>query len=39
MRVLNGLAALSGAGLIVFAILYLQNVLGLPPCPLCIFQR
>lgn len=39
IRVLNGLAALISVGLIVFAILYLQNVLGLPPCPLCIFQR
>lgn len=39
IRLLNLLAALGSVFLILFAILYLQNVLGLPPCPLCIFQR
>lgn len=33
------MAAASSIGLILLAILYLQNTLGLPPCPLCIFQR
>ena len=39
VRIINLLAAMSAVGLILFAILYLQNRLGLPPCPLCIFQR
>jgi disulfide bond formation protein DsbB len=38
-RLLNVGVALASIGLIVFAIVYLQNVLGLPPCPLCILQR
>lgn len=38
-RQANVLLALVSIGLIVFAIAYLQNVLGLPPCPLCILQR
>lgn len=39
LRLLNLMAAAGGIFLILFAILYLQQVLGLPPCPLCIFQR
>ncbi|MCH8552563.1 MAG: disulfide bond formation protein B [Natronospirillum sp.] len=39
VRILNGLAAATSISLILLAILYLQNTLGLPPCPLCIFQR
>ncbi len=39
VRLLNSLAAATSIGLILLAILYLQNTLGLPPCPLCIFQR
>lgn len=38
-RGVNVFMALSSIALIVFAIGYLQNVLGLPPCPLCILQR
>lgn len=38
-RPLTVLAAFLAWGLVVYAILYLQQVLGLPPCPLCIFQR
>lgn len=34
----NVLGALACAGLMVYA-LYAQHVLGLDPCPLCIFQR
>ena len=37
-RYLFLLAALACAGLMAFA-LYLQQVLNLEPCPLCIFQR
>lgn len=39
IRLLNLLAALASVFLILFAIFYLQHVLSLPPCPLCIFQR
>ncbi len=38
-RLVNLGAGLFSVGLIVFAIAYLQNLLGLPPCPLCILQR
>lgn len=38
-RLWNLLMALSSIALLVFAIAYLQAVLGLPPCPLCILQR
>ena len=31
--------ALISAGMLAFGILYLQNVLGLAPCPMCIVQR
>lgn len=34
----NALGALACAGLMAYA-LYAQHVLGLEPCPLCIFQR
>jgi protein dithiol:quinone oxidoreductase len=37
-RVLNGLGLLACAGLLAYA-WYAQVVLGLQPCPLCIFQR
>ncbi|MEO8443619.1 MAG: disulfide bond formation protein B [Gammaproteobacteria bacterium] len=37
-RVANALGALACAGLMGYA-LYAQHVLGLEPCPLCIFQR
>ena len=33
------LVALSCAGLLAFGILYLQQVVGLEPCPMCIVQR
>lgn len=39
VRWVNALAAASVVGLLLLAILYLQNSLGLPPCPLCVFQR
>ena len=35
---LMGLIALSGIGMLVFG-LYLQHVVGLNPCPMCIVQR
>mgnify|MGYP006193892569 CR=1 FL=1 len=35
---LLGLIALSGIGMLVFG-LYLQHVVGLNPCPMCIVQR
>ncbi|HXH03196.1 MAG TPA: disulfide bond formation protein B, partial [Candidatus Competibacteraceae bacterium] len=35
----NLLGFASCAGLLAYAILYLQERLGLEPCPLCIFQR
>jgi disulfide bond formation protein DsbB len=38
-RGLNLLGVLVCAGLLVYAIWYAQGVLGLEPCPLCIFQR
>ena len=38
-RGLNFLGVLVCAGLLVYAIWYAQGVLGLEPCPLCIFQR
>ena len=31
--------ALVAAGMLAFGILYLQNVIGLHPCPMCIVQR
>ena len=31
--------ALISAGMLAFGILYLQNVVGLHPCPMCIVQR
>jgi disulfide bond formation protein DsbB len=37
-RLGNGLGFIVCAGLMAYA-LYAQHVLGLPPCPLCIFQR
>lgn len=37
-RLANGLGFLSCAALMAYA-LYAQHVLGLAPCPLCIFQR
>jgi Disulfide bond formation protein DsbB len=37
-RLGNGLGFLACAGLIAYA-LYAEHVLGLAPCPLCIFQR
>ena len=37
-RLVNGLGALACAVLMAYA-LYAQHVLGLTPCPLCIFQR
>ncbi len=37
-RLLNALGALACAGLLGYA-WYAQSVLGLEPCPLCIFQR
>jgi disulfide bond formation protein DsbB len=38
IRVANVLGALACGGLMAYA-LYAQHVLGLEPCPLCIFQR
>ncbi|MCC7257733.1 MAG: disulfide bond formation protein B [Gammaproteobacteria bacterium] len=38
VRGANALGALACAGLMAYA-LYAQHVLGLEPCPLCIFQR
>ncbi|HWG77363.1 MAG TPA: disulfide bond formation protein B [Steroidobacteraceae bacterium] len=38
-RGLNLLGMLVCLGLLLYAILYAQGVLGLEPCPLCIFQR
>jgi len=38
VRKANALGALACAGLMIYA-LYAQHVLGLEPCPLCIFQR
>ena len=38
VRMANALGALACAGLMAYA-LYAQHVLGLEPCPLCIFQR
>lgn len=37
-RLINGFGALACGGLIGYA-LYAQHVLGLEPCPLCVFQR
>jgi disulfide bond formation protein DsbB len=37
-RLANALGFLACAALMAYA-LYTQHVLGLPPCPLCIFQR
>ena len=38
VRLANALGATACAGLMAYA-LYAQHVLGLEPCPLCIFQR
>lgn len=38
-RGLNLLGVLVCAALLIYAIWYAQGVLGLEPCPLCIFQR
>lgn len=38
-RVLNLLGALGCAAGLLMAIFYFQKVLGLEPCPMCIFQR
>lgn len=38
VRKANALGALACAGLMAYA-LYAQHVLGLEPCPLCVFQR
>lgn len=37
-RMVNGYGALACGGLLAYA-LYAQHVLGLEPCPLCVFQR
>ncbi len=37
-RLLNGIGAAAVVGLMAYA-LYQQHVVGLEPCPLCIFQR
>ncbi|MFU8820968.1 MAG: disulfide bond formation protein B [Gammaproteobacteria bacterium] len=37
-RLINGFGALACGGLLGYA-LYAQHVLGLEPCPLCVFQR
>jgi len=37
-RLCNGAGFLACVGLMAYA-LYAEHVLGLPPCPLCIFQR
>jgi protein dithiol:quinone oxidoreductase len=37
-RLANGLGFLICVGLMAYA-LFAQHVLGLPPCPLCVFQR
>jgi protein dithiol:quinone oxidoreductase len=37
-RLVNGLGALVCGGLLGYA-MYAQHVLGLEPCPLCVFQR
>ena len=37
-RMINGLGALTCGGLLGFAV-YAERVLGLDPCPLCVFQR
>ncbi len=34
-----GLIAVGCVGMLAFGILYLQNVVGLEPCPMCIVQR
>ena len=34
-----GTIALICAGMLAFGILFLQNVVGLEPCPMCIVQR
>ncbi|MFV0679484.1 disulfide bond formation protein B [Ottowia sp.] len=38
-RRLFGLIAVVCAAMLAFGILYLQNVVGLDPCPMCIVQR
>ena len=38
-RLINLAQAVAGAALIVIAIVYFQNYLGLEPCYLCITQR
>ena len=34
-----GLVAVGGTAMLVYGIVYLQNYLGLVPCPMCIVQR
>jgi disulfide bond formation protein DsbB len=38
-RLVFGMIALMCVGMLAFGILYLQNVVGLEPCPMCIVQR
>jgi disulfide bond formation protein DsbB len=38
-RACLGLVALGSIAMLVFGIVYLQNFLGLVPCPMCIVQR
>jgi disulfide bond formation protein DsbB len=38
-RLVFGVIALICAAMLAFGILYLQNVVGLDPCPMCIVQR
>ena len=38
-KIINLIQAIASAGLIVIAIVYFQNYLGLEPCYLCITQR
>ena len=38
-RIINGLGFLTCIGAMTFAVLYLQGVLYLDPCPLCIIDR
>ncbi len=38
-RLINSLGALACAALVAIAYFYFERVLGLEPCPLCMFQR
>ena len=38
-RLVFGAIALACAGMLAFGIVYLQNVVGVDPCPMCIVQR